>query len=226
MNSFSGFPDPDATFFLELADKQSREWFQAHKQQHQEQYVLPMKALLAEVAPNIAGLFPGRTVSDPRIFRINRDVRFSADKSPYKTHVGGWLGFDRPEGTPPLPAVVYVQLGTESFVGAGHYVLDPGQLARFRFAIADNGTGPALQKIIAKLEKAGHKPEAHDALKRVPKGIDPAHPRADMLKWKSLTDRYPSPARETVGSAGFVDWLAARTKEAAPLINWLADVTG
>lgn len=223
---FAGFPDPDATFFHELAARQSREWFQANRKRFEEQYLAPMKALLAEVAPRVEGLFPGRTVGGPRVFRLHRDVRFSRDKSPYKTHIGGWLGFEQPEMTAPLPVVVYVQLGMESFVGAGHYVLDAGQLARFRAAIADERAGGALADIIARLVQQGHRPDGHDHLKRVPRGFAPDHPRADLLKWKALTDRFPMPSRDTVGSAAFVDWIADRTREAAPLIEWLAKVTG
>lgn len=223
---FPGFPDPDGTFFHELATRQSREWFQANRTRYEEQYLAPLKALLNELAPRIEGLFPGRTVSSPRVFRINRDVRFSPDKSPYKTHIGGWLGFEQPEMTAPLPAVVYVQLGMETFVGAGHYVLDPGQLTRFRSAIADDHAGGELAAILARLREQGHLPDGHDVLKRVPRGFDPGHPRADLLKWKALTVRFPQPPREVVASASFVDWAADRTREAAPLITWLADVTG
>ena len=223
---FNGFPDPDGGFFHELAARQSREWFQANRKRYEEHYLGPMKALLAELAPRIEGLFAGRTVSEPRVFRINRDVRFSPDKSPYKTQIGGWLGVEQPEMTAPLPAVAYVQLGMETFAGAGHYVLDGGQLARFRAAIADDKTGGALAGIIDRLQGQGHRPDGHDVLKRVPRGFDPEHPRAGLLKWKALTDRFPQPPRETVGSAAFVDWLVERTAEVAPLVTWLADVTG
>ena len=58
--AFAGFPDPDATFFLELAGNQNRDWFQANRKRYEEQFLAPMKALLAEVAPRIAGHFPGR----------------------------------------------------------------------------------------------------------------------------------------------------------------------
>jgi uncharacterized protein (TIGR02453 family) len=88
---FSGFADADGRFFRALAKNQKREWFQAHRAEYDHGWVAPMKLLLAEVRERIDPLFPRHALGDPKVFRINRDVRFSKDKSPYKTHIGGYV---------------------------------------------------------------------------------------------------------------------------------------
>src|SRR5215510_5164892 len=91
---FEGFADRDARFFRALARNQRREWFQAHRDEYEDGWSHPMKALLAEVRDRIDGLFPQHPLAEPKVFRIHRDVRFSKDKSPYKTHIGGFVGIE------------------------------------------------------------------------------------------------------------------------------------
>src|SRR5207342_873706 len=97
--------------------------------------------------------------------------RFSKDKSPYKTHIGGYVPLAGAGGGPEQPVPIYVQLGTETFVGAGHYMMQPPQLERYRAAVLDDGTGAALARIVAGLEKAKFRIVSFDALKKVPRGF-------------------------------------------------------
>jgi uncharacterized protein (TIGR02453 family) len=150
---FGGFADADGRFFRALAKNQKREWFQAHRAEYDQGWVAPMKLLLAEVRERIDPLFPRHALGDPKVFRINRDVRFSKDKSPYKTHIGGYVPLGAGGSGPRNPVPLYVQLGTEMFVGAGHYMMEPDQLVRYRAAVLDEKTGAALAKIVAGLER-------------------------------------------------------------------------
>src|SRR5205809_941599 len=130
---FEGFADRDGRFFRALARNQRREWFEAHRGEYEHGWLAPMKALLAEVRERIDALFPHHPLGEPKVFRIYRDVRFSRDKSPYKTHIGGYVAIDGAGRGPSAPAALYVHLGaTEVFVAAGHYMMDPGQLAHLR----------------------------------------------------------------------------------------------
>jgi uncharacterized protein (TIGR02453 family) len=224
---FDGFADPDATFFRKLARNQNREWFQAHKGEYEDGYVAPMTALLEEVRPRIAPFFDRYDVGGPKIFRIYRDVRFSKDKTPYKTHIGGYLPLvsgTKASGRWELPVPLYVQLGAETFVGAGSYMLAPEQISHLRSAIDDAQRGVALVKLCDKLAKAGYAISG-EALKTVPRGYDPEHPRAEWLKRKSLTIDSPPLPRDLLGSRRLIDWLVKATKPVAPLMIWLADAT-
>jgi len=222
---FEGFADRDGRFFRALARNQRREWFEAHRGEYELGWLAPMKALLAEVRERIDALFPHHPLGEPKVFRIHRDVRFSRDKSPYKTHIGGYVAIDGAGRGPSAPAALYVHLGaTEVFVAAGQYMMDPGQLARFREAVVDERRGGELVTILRKLARAGFGVASHDVLQRVPRGLDAGHPRADLLKRKGLIVTFPEPPRELLVTRTFVDWLVTHTKRAVPLVEWLASL--
>jgi uncharacterized protein (TIGR02453 family) len=222
---FEGFADADGRFFRALARHQNREWFEAHRQEYERGWLAPMKALLAEVRERIDPCFPRHPLGEPKVFRIHRDVRFSKDKSPYKTHIGGYVAIDGAGEGPSAPAALYVHLGAEEvFVAAGQYMMDAAHLARFRAAVVDGRRGGALAGILQRLTRAGFAVGSHDVLQRVPRGLDPDHPRADLLRRKGLIVTFPGPPRRLLVAHGFVDWLVMHTKRAVPLVEWLAAV--
>jgi uncharacterized protein (TIGR02453 family) len=212
---FEGFADAGGRFFRALAKHQNREWFQAHREEYEGGWVRPMRLLLAEVREAIDPLFAHHALGEPKVFRIYRDVRFSKDKSPFKTTIGGYVPLAGGGSGPGQPVPIYVQLGTETFVGAGHYMMEPEQLARYRAAVLDERRGKALGRIVAALEKAGFTLESFASLKNVPRGVDPEHPRAGLLRRKSLAVAFPTLPRRL-----------ERTEQSRPLVEWLADVTG
>src|SRR5215510_5995740 len=154
---FEGFADRDGRFFRALARNQRREWFAAHQQEYEEGWHAPMKALLGEVRECIDPFFPHLPLGEPKVFRIYRDVRFSKDKAPYKTHIGGYVYVEGGRHGPAAAAVPYVHIGAnEVYVGGGQYMMDPPQLARFREALLDDRRGAALAAILKKLTRAGY----------------------------------------------------------------------
>src|SRR5437899_11400410 len=116
---FEGFADRDGRFFRALARNQRRDWFEAHRREYEHGWQAPMKALLAEVRERIDPLFPRHPLGEPKVFRIHRDVRFSKDKSPYKTHIGGYVAIDGAGRGPSAPAALYVHLGAAAGRGPG-----------------------------------------------------------------------------------------------------------
>ena len=220
---FERFADRDARFFRALAKNQRRDWVAAHRDEYEAGWRRPMQALLAEVRDRLERVFPRHPLAAPKVFRIHRDVRFSADKSPYKTHIGVYVALDGGGRGPSAVAPLYLHVGAaERFVAAGHYMMDAGQLARFRRAVLDDATGAPLATVLAKLERAGFVVGSHDAVKNVPRGVDPAHPRAALLKRKGLIVSFPELPRELLVSRGLVDWLVRHAQRAAPVVEWLA----
>ena len=121
---------------------------------------------------------------------------------------------------------LYFHVGaTEIFGASGHYMMEPESLARFRAAVADDKRGKELEKLLASLAKKGFEADSHDRLKRVPKGFDPEHPRAELLKAKGLTVGFPDVPAGLLAKPGLVKWLADSCKTAAPLVEWLAFAT-
>jgi uncharacterized protein (TIGR02453 family) len=218
---FGGFADREGRFFRALARNQRRDWFEAHRDEYESGWLTPMKTLLSQVRDRIEGLFPLQPLA-VKVFRIHRDVRFSKDKSPYKTHIGGYVATQGNRSGPSATAVLYFHIGAgELFVASGEYMMDGPRLARFRAALLDDRSGKPLDAILAKLKRAGFAVGSHDVLQRVPRGVDPDHPRADLLKRKGLIVTFPEPPRALLVQSGLVDWLVRHTKRAAPFVEWL-----
>ena len=224
--AFQGFADKDAKFFRTLAKNQNRDWFQAHKEAFEEGWQRPMAALLNEVRGAIDKAYPHCDLAEPKLFRIYRDVRFSKDKSPYKTHIGGVIPIERTGKMTEVPMALYFHVGQpKAFGAAGHYMMDPRSLERFRNAVADPKRGKELDRMLSSLQKKGFSIDSHDTFKRVPKGFDPDHPRAEHLKRKGLTVGFPALPKGILAAPKLVPWLALQAKASAPLVEWLVFAT-
>ncbi len=227
MARFEGFADATGKFFESLAKNQKREWFQAHKDEFEIGWNQPMKALLTDLRQAIDRSYAHCDLDEPKVFRIFRDVRFSKDKSPYKTFVAGCIPTKLGAKVTETPAAVYMHFGTENVVASGLYVMDGPALARYRSAVADEARGKELVKILAKLDKAGFAADLMQdtMLKKVPKGFEPDHPRADLLKRKSLGVSYPAMPKGALASRALLPWLVDHSKRVAPLVEWLVFAT-
>src|SRR4051795_5074838 len=157
-----------------------------------------MKELLAEVAGEFG---------NGKIFRPYRDVRFSADKTPYKTHIGAILDSGG-----------YVQLGGDGLsAGRGVWHLEGEQLTRFRAAVDDDFSGDQLVKIVASLEADGIEVISREALKSAPRGYEKVHPRADLLRRKGLAAWQSWPVAAWLGTAKAQERVLALWRAAEPL---------
>jgi uncharacterized protein (TIGR02453 family) len=223
---FEGFADPNAKFFKQLAKNQDRAWFQAHKAEFEAGWQSPMNELLAEVYAGVDSAYKHCDLDQPKLFRIYRNMRFSKDKTPYKTHVGGIIPTKRQGKVTEVPMALYVHVGEpSSFAAAGHYMMDARMLDRFRSTVADDKRGRELDKILTSLAKKGFVVGSHDSYKRVPKGYDADHPRAEHLKRKGLTVRFPAMPKDILASAKLSAFLIGNAKAAAPLVEWLVFAT-
>ncbi len=227
---FRGFADPGGRFFEELTLHNDRDWFESHRDQYQEGWLEPMQALFAGVRSRLARVYPGDAIARPKVFRIHRDIRFSKDKTPYKTHIGGLLTLAAAAGGRTqvvVPAARYFHVShTEVFAAAGLYGMDPATLATHRKALLDPRRGKELTRILAPLRKKGFAIEARESLKRPPPGVDPEHPRVDLLRMKGLIAVSPELPRRLLASARLVDRLVAFATACAPLNRWLLRVCG
>jgi uncharacterized protein (TIGR02453 family) len=220
MAGFTGFAKDAPRFFHQLAAEMSREWFHAHKAEYEAQWVAPMEALLEQVAAGLKPAYKGIALAEPKLFRIHRDVRFSKDKSPYKTQCAGVISTGK-GGVMESGAALYLQLGLEEYCGAGFYVFTPEQLARWRKKVAADKTGAELAGLIAAAKQAGMKHDAHEVLARPPRGIDPDHPRVDLLRHKGCVLGFPAIPRGLIHKPAFAAWLIEQGTRAAPVVRWV-----
>lgn len=203
-----GFPPDALEFFVELEGNNSRTWWHANKSRFDDCVRDPMRSLLDRLEPTY-GTF--------HVFRMNRDVRFSKDKSPYKT---AHAATAETEGG----SLHYLQISSSGlFVGAGIYHSAKDQLARFRQAVADDRRGPALQAAVAKVCEAGLDvgPGGDPPLVTAPRGMDKDHPRIELLRWKGCIALKEFGAPAWLHTARVVGEVDKTWKKAAPLVSWL-----
>ncbi|HPH67283.1 MAG TPA: DUF2461 domain-containing protein [Kofleriaceae bacterium] len=218
---FTGYDRNAMAFWHELAMEMNRDWFLANKARYQSLWVAPTEALLAAAHTSLAPLYKPMALSEPKIMRVNRDVRFSKDKAPYKTHIGSVITLAGKNVGNGGCAALYFHVGIdEDMVGAGTYFFDAAQLAKWRKAVVGKA-GAELVPVVTKLRKAGFTVGGHDDYKKVPKGLAPEHPRADLLKQRGMTAMFPAIPRGLLHEAKLLPWIVKQATAVVPLVQWL-----
>lgn len=231
MNAFTGFSPRAYAFLRGLRRNNRKEWFEAHRDDYETHTRAPMRvlvdeidAILGDVAPEMRG--------DPKksVFRIHRDVRFSADKSPYKTHIAAWF-FHQDAGS---------GVGQEAHGGAGFYIhVEPGAcmfgggiwmppkpaLDKIRDQIVEDGD--AFAKLVTSpVFKRRFGPLSTEAvLTRTPRGYDPAHPQEKWLRYKSYTAGKKLTDSQ-VSSRKLIPLMKADIVAMLPFVRWLNTAIG
>jgi uncharacterized protein (TIGR02453 family) len=214
---FRGLDRKAMQFWHELAFEMNRDWFQANKQRYESLWVEPVTAILAGAAARMASVYRGVKLSAPTVLRINRDIRFSKDKSPYKTWIAGRLSLGQQKPREGVSAL-YVHFGLdEEFTGAGRYIFADDVLARWRRRLADKVKGAEVAKIAADLRVAGYQLIAHETLARVPRPFAADHPRADLLRMKGMVVEFPAIPRGLIHRPELIEWLVDHARAAAPM---------
>ncbi len=222
---FAGFPEEGVAFLRALKKHNRREWFQPRKELFAEQVLRPMVALVEAIQRGLLALAPDYAHGDPRkaVYRIYRDTRFSADKTPYKTHIAASLtraGLDK--GSSPG---IYFSVGPDEVeVGGGWYLPLPPQVLAVRNAIA--AEPDRFRRIVEARELTRRFGGLQGArLTRPPKGFAPDHPAADYLKFKQFfvyTTLDPSLA---VTPRLYAE-LMAHIRTMLPLVDFLSEAAG
>lgn len=221
---FRGFSPRLFEFFEGLAAHQTRDWFLAHRADYDENVKAPMTAIVESLALAFAAHDIPLTGSAERsLFRLNRDVRFSKDKSPYKTNASAVLSRD---GTKQARGVFYISLGARhdgaargGMMAAGFYGSEPAELAALRQAIA--GAPARWLAIEAALADAGLAFDTSSGLSRLPKGFEThaASAVAPALKLKGFHVRRNVPEAALYGP-GLIDEAVAFARQTLPLLNF------
>ena len=182
-STFQGFSAKMLTFLSQLGRNNNRDWFQKNRATYDDELMEPAKAFVEAMGEKLPGISPDIR-AEPRvngsIRRINRDTRFSKDKTPYKTH----LEFHFLQGEGKERPAYYLAIKADSFgIGAGMYCMKP-VLEQYREAVS-GPQGKMLVSAVGRAEKEGYK-TGGEQLKRVPRGYDADHERADLLRHTGL----------------------------------------
>jgi uncharacterized protein (TIGR02453 family) len=210
--SFEGFPDDGLVFYEGLEADNSKTYWTQHKAAYEAHVKAPLLALLEELAPEFG---------TAKVFRPYRDVRFSNDKTPYKTHQGAVVHADG-HGT----GAWYVQISAEGLhVSGGSWRLESDQVARYRRAVADAVQGPRLQAEVDRLVASGWGIRG-DTLTRVPAGYSADAERLELLKHKSLHATRSWEPMEWLHQRRALDEVRTAWSDLRTLNTWLADNVG
>jgi uncharacterized protein (TIGR02453 family) len=204
--AFRGWPVEALEFYEALEADNSKAFWQRHKETYETIVRAPMEELLAELAPEWG---------EGRIFRPYRDVRFSADKSPYKSNIAATIGRR------------YVQLSANGLAaGAGMWEMAPDQLERYREGVDDERAGAELERIVATIRSTGVEAMGHGVLKTAPKGYPKDHPRIELLRFKGIVAWREWPAGPWLGTKKAKDRVVDVFRAAEPLTAWLSTHVG
>jgi uncharacterized protein (TIGR02453 family) len=203
--TFPGFPDRAFDFYEGLAADNTKTYWTANKDVYERDVRAPMQALLDTLEPDFGA---------GKLFRPYRDVRFSSDKSPYKTHQGVFCQTAEAVG-------YYVHIDAEGvYVAGGFYSHTREQTARYRAAVDDEKTGKELVRITGALAKKGFA-VGGDMVKTRPRGCPADHPRLELMRHESLTaSRYLDPSPKLASSAA-LDLVRAVWVDMRPLVRWV-----
>ena len=220
------------TFLRALKKNNRREWFEEHRADYEREIKAPLLALIEEVDVLLADFAPEIVGSPKRsMFRIYRDVRFSQDKSPYKTHAAAWfyhrdggssVGSEAAHGG----AGFYFHTAPEgTFCGGGVWMPPRPALNRIRQSLADDHEGfadivraPAFKRRFGELER-------EHVLTRTPRGFAPDHPAGDWLRFQSFTAGRAL-AKEELTSPKLPQILAKSFEAMTPFVRWLNTASG
>jgi uncharacterized protein (TIGR02453 family) len=200
--AFKGWPVEAIEFFERLEDDNTKSFWTEQKHVYEESVKVPMVALLADLEKRCGA---------GKVFRPYRDVRFSKDKTPYKTNIAATMD----KGG-------YVSLSADSFsTGTGYYMMAKDQLASFRAAIDDDKTGRQLERTIAKITDAGIEVTSHDSLKTAPRGYSADHPRIELLRMKGCIAWREWEIGAWLDTSEPKNRVVSVLDAAKPLIKWL-----
>jgi uncharacterized protein (TIGR02453 family) len=207
-SAFDGFPPATFEWFAGLEQDNSRVYFTATRERYEHDVRGALVALLDELGAEFGGA--------ARVFRQQRDLRFTPDKTPYKSRTYGVLA-----GAHEASAGLYAELSSRGlYAGSGYHRLARDQLGRYRTAVADDATGPALAEAVADARAAGLD-VVGVGLTGVPRGHGRDHPRIELLRHTALIAGLRVPGTGGIARAAALDHVAGTWKAARPLITWL-----
>lgn len=221
MTDFTGFGPKTRKFLRELGRHNDKAWFDAHRGEYEQYYIEPAKAFVEAVGPKLEKVAPN-IVWEPRvngsIFRVNRDIRFSKDKTPYKDHIDLWFW----EGNRKTAVSgFFLRIRDKSVhLGAGSRGFSKEALAQYRTAVNDDKVARPLASLTKRLRRAGYE-IGGKTYKKPPRGFDGSAAASDLVLHSALWVSVERKSPPELASSRFVAYCVREWKKMAPLHRWL-----
>jgi uncharacterized protein (TIGR02453 family) len=216
---FQGFPRETFSFLSDLSSNNRKAWFDANKDRFRRGVEQPVQDFVSVMCARLIHVFRGIKHLESKIFRIHRDIRFSQDKTPYKTHIG--IRFSEDVSKNCAAPFFYVQLEAEKLLFAtGQKEFEGEALDRYRTAVMDAETGRVLDTLVNKMRRNGAGLQG-EQLQKIPRGYPADHARADLLRFKGLYIENSLPVTQPVYSPAMVQICLTQFAKGKPLYDWL-----
>jgi uncharacterized protein (TIGR02453 family) len=213
VSTFEGFGPGVRKWFKGLEADNSREYFSARRDFFERSIRGQMEALLTELSTKFGG--------EVKMFRQNRDIRFSPDKSPYKTNTYGVI-----YGSPNAAEGLYASISADGLVaGSGYHIMARDQLDRYREQVHDERHGEELMKLLAKAERAGLELWG-EGLATAPRGYPKDHERIELLRRTALSLGARLKFGRGIGRSEGLQFVGKTWRAAAPVTEWLDQHVG
>ncbi|MHA2378756.1 MAG: DUF2461 domain-containing protein [Candidatus Thorarchaeota archaeon] len=229
IETFAGFPKESLGFFGELKENNYREWFKERKDDYQEYVLKPAQAFVVALGERLTAISDGitfDTLTNGRgsILRIYRDIRFIKDKSPYHTKLR--IRFSEGSGEKKgYPGLFFGMDETGGRLLGGLYTVPKSLLEKYRQAVVDEQAGTILTKAIDEINNLSGYEIGGKHYKRVPRGYDASHPRANLLQFNTLYVRSPEIPASVLQKPDLVEVCFDSTLKMAPIHHWLVQVS-
>jgi len=222
MSKFNGFPREFISYFENLKKNNSKQWFESNRNDYEKYVLHPSREFVIEMGQRLRRSAP-EINAIPKInkslFKINRDVRFSKDKSPYKTYMGIWL-WDGHRKRMESPGFYLHVENKGLFVGVGIKMFPKSFLDRYRQAVVDKKLGAELKRAVKKVSDQGYLVDGRH-YKKVPRGYEAEHPNAEFLLYNGLTARFEEPVPDAFFTGAIIDYAYSHYQKMLPLHRWL-----
>jgi len=222
MDIFKGFDEKTLIFFRQLGSHNSRDWFESHRQNYEDYVLKPAQKFVMEMGQRLRTLSPEVHAIpniDKSIFRIYRDIRFSKDKTPYKTNLAIFF-WDGPRKKNDNSGYYLHVDANKVFIGLGLYIFPKDILQQFRDLISKPVEAENLLSVLQKIRDMGYGAGGHGS-KRVPRGYDADYHYAELLKYKGIYTWHECPPPEELFTSKFIDWCYNIYEVMAPLHYWI-----
>jgi uncharacterized protein (TIGR02453 family) len=222
-SGFRGFSRETIAFFRGLKRNNNRAWFESHRDVYNDHVLEPAKAFVVSLGRRLKEISPN-IVAAPKInksiFRLNRDTRFSPDKSPYKPNLGIYF-WEGPRSRMESPGF-YVHLEPPTFLlGAGYWMFPDWLLESYRKAVIHPQYGKELTSIIKEISETTDFKIGGRHYKRMPAGYDGSHSNAPLLLHNALHAGFEKTIPDELFTPGLIDYCYHKFQPTARLHRWL-----
>lgn len=226
MSEFNGFGPKTAKFLRDLGRNNDKAWFDAHRADYEADYLEPAKAFIEAAGPKVEKFAPNVSW-EPRVngslFRVNRDVRFSKDKTPYKDHIDIWFW----EGNRKTAlSGFYLRVRDKSVeFGVGAHRFSKEALARYRDSLRDDAAAKSLARLVRRLERNGYRIRGK-TYKKPPRGFEGGAAAEELVLYSGLSAGVERKSPPEVKNSKFVGYCTREWRKLAPLHEWLMTHVG